>query len=323
MTRHWWRRLALAVLLLALGVVVSSYLWPRMILRAATAVVERRDGFRVRQVQTNEGVVPYLDGGSGPVVLLLHGFQDSKESWLGFATPLTASHRVLIPDLHGFGDNHAATDGDYRPPAQARRMAEFIRALGVGEVDVAGVSMGGEIAAAFAAASPELTRSVALISSAGTVSDTLTPIGRRLLAGDNIFHVETAADFDTLVMRIADSGMSIPGLFRRAAVQEYRARNPEWDTVFAQLSEPAMRVLTDSLAPDIAAPALVLWGAHDPIFHRSTAARLAGRLPHAELTVFPDCGHLCPASRPAEVSARYLRFLAERGVRGPGARAGG
>lgn len=322
MTRRWWRWPALALLLLVPVGVAGSYLWPRALLHLATAVVERRDGFRLRHVQTAEGVVPYLEGGSGPVVLLLHGFQDSKESWLAFATPLTTSHRVLIPDLHGFGDNHAATGGDYRPPAQARRMAEFVRALGIGQVDVAGVSMGGEIAAAFADASPALTRSVTLISSAGTVSDTLTPIGRRLLAGDNIFHVENAAGFDTLVARIADSGMSIPSLFRRAAVQEYRVRNPEWDTVFAQLSEPAMRVLTDSLAPRIAAPALVLWGAHDPIFHRSTAARLADRLPHAELMIFPDCGHLCPAARPAEVSARFLRFLMERKARAPGARAG-
>ena len=76
---------------------------------------------------------------------------------------------------------------------------------------------------------------------------------------------------------------------------------------------PSSSQLTvDSLAPLITEPALVMWGAHDPIFHRSSAARLGARIPHVEVTVFPNCGHLCPVSQAEELAERYLRFLREQ-----------
>ena len=99
-------------------------------------------------------------------------------------------------------------------------------------------------------------------------------------------------------------------------VAEYRTRNPQWDTVFRQLAEPATLYLLDSIAPGIPTRTLVLWGAQDPLFPVSGGRRLAARLPAAEFTVLPDCGHLCLATRPAEVARRYRRFLVERRLRG-------
>jgi abhydrolase domain-containing protein 6 len=296
------------VVALALGEYLTE---PQATMHLLMHVSARLAGFHTHTIATVDGDVPYLDAGTGPPVLLIHGFQDAKESWVSFARHLTATHRVIIPDLHGFGENFSNAHGDYRPGAQAARMRTFLNGLDVRTVDVAGVSMGGEVAAEFAVRYPERTRTIALISSAGTRSDTLTPMGSRLLAGDPLFHVDTRARFDTLAAMIADSGMWIPDLFRRAAVDEFVARASEWDQAFAQLTAPDVLYVVDSLAPRIEAPTLVMWGAHDPIFHRSSAQRLGARLPHAEVTVFPNCGHLCPVSQAGELAERYLRFLRE------------
>jgi pimeloyl-ACP methyl ester carboxylesterase len=289
---------------------LATYLaFPTFTLNLVLAVERWNAGFASHHTLTADGVVPYLEAGTGPTVLLLHGFEDSKENWIPFGRHLIRTYHVVIPDMAGHGDNHDTTNGDYRPAAQARRMADFLNAIGIRAAHIVGVSMGGEIAGAFAADYPARTLSVAMISASGTRPDAPTPLGRRILAGDDIFHVASRRDLDTLIALIGDSGLTLPAELKRAMLAEYRRRNPQWDTIFAQLTEPAQLYLLDSLAPRITAPALVLWGARDPLFAVSGARRLANALPRALFVVLPDCGHLCPVTQAAETSAAYATFL--------------
>jgi len=304
---------------LAAAVVLAAilYAWfPATLVHTAELWQRRTAGFSRHEISTVSGRVPYLDGGSGPVIVLLHGYQDQKDTWTAVARRLADRFRVLIPDLHGFGENHAATNGDYRPAAQARRVHDFVVALGAGPVHLGGVSMGGEIAGAYAAAYPDELQTLALFSAAGVRPDTLSPLGRRIIGGDDVFHVTDRRTLDTLIALIGDSGFTVPGFVKRAMIAEYRSRNPQWDTVFRQLSEPAMLFLLDSIAPAIPTRTLVLWGAQDPLFPVSGGRRLAARLPAAEFTVLQDCGHLCLATRPAEVAERYRAFLLRAGSAG-------
>ncbi|MGH7592473.1 MAG: alpha/beta fold hydrolase [Gemmatimonadales bacterium] len=313
MSGRWIRRAAALIGAAAVLLTIISLWCPAALLHGVVVWQRAVTGFSRREIQTASGPVPYLDGGRGPVVVLLHGYQDQKDTWLAFAGHLTDRYRVLIPDLHGFGENHARTNGDYRPRAQAARVHDFLTALGVSRAHVAGVSMGGEIAGVYAAEYPAETLTLALFSAAGVRPDTLSALGRRIVGGDDVFHVVDLATLDTLVALIADSGLFLPVIFKRAMVAEYLTRNPQWDTVFRQLTEPATRYLLDSIAPDIAARTLVVWGVHDPLFPVSGGRRLAARIRRAEFAVLPDCGHLCPATRPAEVAGYYRGFLSGAG----------
>jgi len=278
-------------------------------LRGVMMIERYRAGFSQHAVATSSGTVPYLDGGSGPVIVLLHGYQDRKETWLSVARRLVDRHRVVIPDLHGFGENRAPTNGDYRPAAQAGRVHALLAALHIPAAHIAGVSMGGEIAGAYALLYPAETLSAALISAAGVRPDSVNPLGRRILGGDDVFHVTDRATLDTLIALIGDSGLTLPGFVKRAMVAEYRARNPTWDSVFHQLIDRETLYLLDSIAPRITVRTLVMWGAQDPLFPVSGGRRLASRIPGARFVVLDDCGHLCPATRPAEVAAGYREFL--------------
>lgn len=319
-------RIAGAALGAIVVVVAILYFWfPAVLLHGVVLIQRRTAGFSRHEIATAFGLVPYLDGGAGPVVVLLHGYQDQKDTWLELAGHLTDRYRVLIPDLHGFGENHAATNGDYRPPAQAERVHGFLAAIGIPAVHLAGVSMGGEIAGVYAAQYPGAILSLALFSAAGVRPDTITLLGRRIIAGDDVFHVTNGATLDTLIALIADSGMALPTIMKRAMVMEYRARNPQWDTVFRQLTESATLYLLDSIAPRITTRTLVLWGAHDPLFPVSGGRRLAARVPRAEFILLLDCGHLCPATRAAEVARHYRAFLSNgssAGAAKPGSMAG-
>src|SRR5690606_7815133 len=107
--------------------------------------------------------VRYRDQGSGPAVVMIHGFGGSLEHWAGVAPLLTAAHRVITVDLKGFGWT-SRPEGDYSPAAQARLVWGVLDKLGVRDVAIVGHSWGASIALSMATARPERTRRVAVYS---------------------------------------------------------------------------------------------------------------------------------------------------------------
>jgi pimeloyl-ACP methyl ester carboxylesterase len=111
--------------------------------------------------------ISYLAQGSGPPVVLLHGFCSSAPGWwqTGVAQRLVRTHRVLAPDIRGHGDSGKPTE----PSAYGRTLLSDLEALldhnGLEAVDVAGFSMGAEIGLALAVHHPARVRSLTLAGS--------------------------------------------------------------------------------------------------------------------------------------------------------------
>jgi pimeloyl-ACP methyl ester carboxylesterase len=111
--------------------------------------------------------ISYLTEGSGPPLLLLHGFVSSAKSWwkIGAAQRLAETHTILAPDIRGHGDSGKPTDAAF----YGRRLIEdFTRLLdheGHDSAHVAGFSMGAELGLALAAFHPARVRSLTLAGS--------------------------------------------------------------------------------------------------------------------------------------------------------------
>ncbi len=106
-----------------------------------------------KTLTASDGVaVSYLVEGEGPTLLLLHGFVSSARGWwrIGAAQRLSETHRVLAPDIRGHGESDKPTEA----PAYGRRLlADLVELLdreGAERADLAGFSMGAELALAFA-----------------------------------------------------------------------------------------------------------------------------------------------------------------------------
>ena len=110
----------------------------------------------------------YVDEGQGPPVVLLHGSPGSSRDFLALGPALAARHRVVAPDLPGFGaSSHSVPDYSIR--AHALYVLEMLETLGIERVHLLGFSMGGGVALEIYEQAPERVASLTLLSAIGVV----------------------------------------------------------------------------------------------------------------------------------------------------------
>ncbi|WP_413809729.1 alpha/beta fold hydrolase [Streptomyces sp. OE57] len=122
-------------------------------------------GFKIQRVATNGTTLSVAVGGSGPVLVLLHGWPQTSRAWARVMPALAATHTVVVPDLRGTGASDRPEDG-YTKVNQARDMRGTLTALGLsGPVSVAGHDIGSMVALGWAAAHPEDVSHLILVDS--------------------------------------------------------------------------------------------------------------------------------------------------------------
>ena len=113
-------------------------------------------GFRTEDIRTNGATIHVRIGGSGPAVLLLHGYGDTGDMWAPLAAELIRDHTVIAPDLRGMGLSAVATEG-FTKKNQAEDVAGVLDALHIRQADVIGHDIGNMVAFAFAIAHQDRT----------------------------------------------------------------------------------------------------------------------------------------------------------------------
>jgi pimeloyl-ACP methyl ester carboxylesterase len=112
------------------------------------------EAFGSRQMAVTGGTQYVRIGGTGPAVLLLHGFGDTGDMWLPLANALVKDHAVIVPDLRGMGlSSHP--EGGYEKVAQAQGLATILDHLGIQEVALVTHDIGNMVGYAFAASFPQ------------------------------------------------------------------------------------------------------------------------------------------------------------------------
>ncbi|WP_063765807.1 alpha/beta fold hydrolase [Streptomyces cellulosae] len=121
------------------------------------------DGFNIQRIATNDTHLSVAVGGSGPVLVLLHGWPQTSRAWARVLPDLARTHTVVVPDLRGTGASDRPDDG-YAKTNQADDIRGILKALDLrGPVAVAGHDIGSMIALAWAAAHPEDVSHLVLI----------------------------------------------------------------------------------------------------------------------------------------------------------------
>lgn len=249
--------------------------------------------------------------GSGPPVLVLHGFTGSAAAMDPLTTRLEG-FTVVAPDLVGHGRSESPSDPDrYTVPAMAEQ-ALAAAAVGHPRVHLLGYSMGGRTALAAACAAPDRVRSLTVIGATAGIAD--SEQRRRRAEADWARAEAIEADLAAFV----DQWMSAPLLAGQARLgpdhlRAARAQRLACDPAGLALSlrmggTGAMEPLHGRLGR-CRAPAHIIAGADDAKFC-ALADELAALLPRASVTRIAGAGHAAHLEQPEATAAAVVAFLA-------------
>jgi len=131
-------------------------------LPAAAQTLVYPSNFSVREVATNGTTLHVRSAGTGPAVVLLHGYGETGDMWVPLAVELARDHTVIVPDLRGLGLS-AKPSGGFDKKTQAGDVRGVMEALRVSQADVVAHDIGNMVAFQFAAQYPERVRRLVLI----------------------------------------------------------------------------------------------------------------------------------------------------------------
>ncbi|MFZ4288633.1 alpha/beta fold hydrolase [Variovorax sp. HJSM1_2] len=112
--------------------------------------------FKQQTMQANGAALHVRVGGTGPAVVLIHGFGDTGDMWQPLAAELAKKHRVVVPDLRGMGLSSKPAAG-YEKKNQAADIRAVLDQLGIDQADIVGHDIGTMVAYAYAASYPAKT----------------------------------------------------------------------------------------------------------------------------------------------------------------------
>ena len=274
------------------------------------------DAGRVRPTRaaTRNPRIPTIAPPAKPVLVLVHGFTGAKENWLPLMREMAPGHRLIAPDLPGWGDSERLAAADYGAAAQVERLATFLRALpGITGVEGApallvGHSMGGQIVGLLAARNPDLVDRVVLMSASGVLFDE-NEFGRGVLAGDNPFGVGNRAQLHRYLRIVFKQPPFVPWPFDEAMVHRRREDAQFEQRVLDDIGRgPSAFALQEELHA-IRARVLLLWGRDDGVVDPSAVAIFQAGLARSSTILLNACGHMPMMERTIETAAALKDFL--------------
>jgi haloacetate dehalogenase len=291
------------------------------------------DGFDERELDTDRGPIHALVGGSGPPLLVLHGYPETHLMWHGCAGELARRFTVVAADLPGYGDSHrpapAADHAPHSKRASAADMVQAMAALGHARFAIAGHDRGGRVAYRMALDHHDVVEALAVLDIVPTAEVWARADASFALA---YWHWGFLAQPPPLPERLIGSN---PDAYyehhvRRMGIGEDPRRypGPVLDAYRRQLRDPSV---VEAICEDyragatidreldeadraagnrIEAPLLALWGSRAalPQLYGDVAAIWRDWAREAEGGEL-DAAHFVVEDRPGELAARLAGFL--------------
>ena len=254
----------------------------------------------------------WLEAGTGPVVLLLHGWPTSALLWRDIIPPIAAHSRVIALDLPGFGESDKPLDVSYSFRFYRRALDGFLASQRIDTIGLAVHDLGGLVGLYWAAQQLHRVRKLALLNTLVYPQPSWAVAAFMLTARLPGLRGALASPWALrkcmqLGMRTAPSEAVVAGV--QAPFKAPDARRALIKTVLG-LHPGGMAEIAEAL-PRFEGPTRLIYGERDRILPdvARTMARVKRDLPQAEVTALPDCGHFLQEDAPGPVGAALAEFF--------------
>lgn len=255
-----------------------------------------------RRVTVEGHSVRYLESaGRGETLLLVHGLGASAERWSFVAPMLERRYRLIVPDLVGYGRSDKPAV-DYTPEFFVSLVKSFLGLLGVERAHLVGSSMGGQVAALFAAENAGRVGRLVLVSPSGMMRETTPALNRYIMAA--LYPGRDRA-------REAFAEMSASTEASPEIVDAFIERMNEPNAKMAFMSS-LLGLKNSHLGGrlgGIAAPTLLVWGSADPVIPIGYARQFFSDIPRCRFYRMERSGHTPFVDSPEKFARAVLDFL--------------
>jgi pimeloyl-ACP methyl ester carboxylesterase len=276
--------------------------------------------FRTRDILSNGTTIHVRSGGTGPAVLLLHGYAETGDMWVPMAVDLASDHTVVVPDLRGMGLS-AKPSGGFDKKTQAADMVGVLDQLGIDRADLVTHDIGNMVGYAFAALHPTRVTRFALIDAPlpgiGPWEEILKnpllwhfrfggPDMERLVAGrERIYLDRFWNEFSATPSRFSEAARAhyaelyaLPGAMHSGFMQ------------FAAFDQDALDNQSILSKGKLGMPVLAVGG--EKSFGRKMAEIMRFAATNVREAVIPDSGHWIMEENPTATIALVREFLQTR-----------
>jgi pimeloyl-ACP methyl ester carboxylesterase len=243
-----------------------------------------RNTFQEKSVRLGGERIPYLLGGEGPALLMLHGLTASLDWWRYNAIELAQHFTVYMVDLPGFGRlGHLPTSGSM--PRYTEWVYRLMISADLEHAHVLGHSMGGHIATRLAAGFPEQVDKLILVSPVGALPD---------------------AELEHYVMPVLKLIRELPPRLIPLALRDIRRTDlrTAWKSGQNLIEDDILHLMKY-----VQASTLIIWGEEDDIVSFELADVFLDNLPQARLITFPGIRHLPMIDDAARFNREVTAFL--------------
>lgn len=243
--------------------------------------------------------VQYKIAGSGPALLMLHGWGRGSGAYVQVMELLAGQgYQVIAPDLPGFGKTPPPQDA-WGVTEYSQFVFQFSQKLSLTKFFLLGHSFGGQIAVQFAADHPELLQGLILYAAAvirrepGAVTRAIQSIAR---LGNSILSIPPLSLFKSPMRRLFYKLFGISGaVYSKGIMKAVRKK--------------VIRQDLSRFLPNISHSVLILWGDKDKSTPLADAYFMKEKIPQASLVVFPGATHLIHQEVPEEFVSSITSFL--------------
>jgi len=264
----------------------------------------------VPSLLTPQGVVHYEAAGSGPPVILIHGWTQAWNTWRSTLETFEGRYRMYAPDLWGFGESEKEGRLSFEVSDFIDLIPQFMDELGMERVPIMGHSMGGTTALGVALRYPQRVSKVAVVGSpinGKSLSFFLKLAGTRLVA--SVMLAGKNAPLLRLFLKLWSPFVSRPQprLFYEMTIKN--ASGFTIDSFFKSIASLRRTDLTAELHR-IAVPAMGIYGLRDVVVNPNQIKVFAQHIPHGISVPIERAGHFPMWDTPEEFNRAFEQFMA-------------
>ena len=257
-------------------------------------------------IRINDINLAYTEAGSGPPIVLIHGYPFNRSLWTEQTEALRSKYRVVTPDLRGFGESDSSAG-----PATMTRMAEDVATLmdelGIEQAVIGGLSMGGYVALAFARMFPARLKALVLADTRAQ-ADTEEGKQTRFQQAEKATAEGMAGIADAMLPKLLtpETVSKRPELVKR--VRDMMLKTKPEGAAGALLGMAERDDQTEFIS-SILVPTLILVGREDAITPVADSEKMQSLIEDSRLVVIENAGHVSNLEQTEQFNDALLGFL--------------